>query len=102
MRIVWVSLVFLSIASAAEASDLEKLAKQGYGVVETTQVNGEYNGCEFNKQIPLTDGLLFQCNSYDYEYSYMPEVLILKHVTNGSIKVLIDGEEQTGTLYKAN
>ena len=94
------TVLLLSAASFARGSDLEDLARDGYGVVEETTVDGEFEGCDFDKRIPLTNGLSFVCSGYSYSYSYMPEVLILKHVTSGDIKVLIDDEEYDGTLYR--
>jgi len=88
-------------SSGALSSDLEDLARDGYAVVETTQVDGEFEGCDFNKRIPLTNGLVFICSEYNYSYSYMPDVLILKQIKSGDIKVLIDDEEYEGILYQS-
>jgi len=88
-------------SSNAFSSELEDLARDGYAVVETTQVDGDFEGCDFNKRIPLTNGLVFVCSEYNYSYSYMPEVLILKQVKSGDIKVLIDDDEYEGTLYQS-
>ena len=84
----------------ADASDLEGLARNGYAVIDETQVDGEFEGCDFEKRIPLTNGLVFVCSTYSYSYSFMPEVLILQHVKSGDIKVLIDEDEYDGTLYR--
>ncbi|QBQ97175.1 hypothetical protein [Paraburkholderia pallida] len=69
-------------------------------MIEETQVSGEFNGCNFDRRIAFTDGLVFVCSSYDYHYAYMPDVQILKNVRDGSIRVLIDGDEFDGTLYR--
>jgi hypothetical protein len=90
----------LVLSTAANASDLETLAKEGYGVFEKTSVLGEFTGCDFGKRIPLTDGLQFVCSGYNYHYSYGADVLVLKNVKSGAIKVLIDGQEFDGTLYR--
>ena len=96
--IIAIALVF--VATFAIAGDLEDLAKEGYAVVEKTSVDGEFEGCDFDKRIPFTDGLVFVCSTYSYSYSYCPEVLILQHVRNGEIKVLINGREYRGKLYR--
>src|SRR6266850_4745556 len=75
-------------APSVTAADIEELAREGYAVIAETRVNGEFEGCDFDKRIPLTNGLLFVCSTYSYSYSYRPEVLILKHVGNGGSKVL--------------
>lgn len=93
-------LLFILTNPAVYASDLEDLARDGYGVVEETSVDGDFEGCDFDKHIPLSNGLVFVCSEYSYTYSYSPEVLILEHVRSGDIKVLIDDEEYEGTLYR--
>ena len=70
-------IMLLFCFSVAAASDLEYLAKEGYAVIEETQVDGDFEGCDFDKRIPLTNGLVFVCSTYSYSYAYMPDVLIL-------------------------
>lgn len=88
------------LSSFAVASDLEDLAREGYGVIEQTSVDGDFNGCEWGRRIPLRGQLIFECATYSYSYGYSPEVLILKSVRSGNIKVLIDGNEYSGTIYR--
>lgn len=99
--LIFVLVLVSNRTSTARASDLEDLAEDGFGVVEKTQVNGEFEGCDFDKRIPLVNGLVFVCTSYSYSYGYMPDVLILKSVRTGEIKILIDEEEYDGTLYES-
>jgi hypothetical protein len=96
--LIAVALVF--VATIAIAADLENLAREGYAVVEKTSVDGEFEGCDFDKRIPFRNGLVFVCSTYSYSYSYCPEVLILQHVRNGDIKVLINDCEYQGKLYR--
>ena len=90
----------LVCAQSVAASDVESLGEGGYSIVETTQVISEYYGCNFNRQIQFVDGLIFICNYYNYHYAYMPQVFILKNPYGGALKVIIDGEEVIGTLYR--
>jgi hypothetical protein len=101
VRKIFLLSVLVLWSSNAFSSELEDLARDGYAVVETTQVDGDFEGCDFNKRIPLTNGLIFVCSEYNYSYAYMPEVLILKQVKSGDIKVLIDDEEYEGALYQS-
>lgn len=52
----------LGLAPAAGGSDLEDLAREGYAVVAETQVDGEFEGCDFDKRVPFTNGLIFVCS----------------------------------------
>lgn len=92
--------LLLGVSLVAYGGDLEDLARDGYGVIEETQVNGEFEGCDFDKRVPFLNGLIFVCSEYSYSYSYMPEVLILKNVNSGNLKVIIDDDEYDGSLYK--
>lgn len=87
--------------SVAIASELEQAARDGYGVLETTEVQGEFTGCDFGRHIPLADGLIFVCSGYSYHYAYSPEVLILVSVRQkGLYRVLIDDDQYDGELLK--
>lgn len=97
----WIMLLLLAIMpTAAESADLEQLSREGYAVVEETRVDGTFEGCDYDKIIPFVNRLLFQCRTYSYSYSYRPEVLILQHIRNGDLKVIINGREYYGQLYK--
>ncbi|NZD54141.1 hypothetical protein [Rhizobium leguminosarum] len=90
----------LLLPSHAGASDLEDLALEGYAVAQKTQVDGDYEGCNYGKQIGLLNGLVFVCSTYHYHYAYMPRVLILQQLRTSDIKVIIDDDETAGTLYR--
>jgi hypothetical protein len=62
--------------------------------------SGEFKGCEFGKRIAFYDGLIFACETYSYHYAYGPDVMILKNVRTGSLKVIIDDDEYDGQLYQ--
>ena len=95
--------LLLASAPTANASDLEKLAKRGYGALIETQVSGEFKGCEAGRRIPLSNGMIFVCGGYSYSYAYSPDVFILSNVrARGDIKVVIDDEEYDGTVYNPN
>jgi|SRR5208283_5760160 len=95
----WIMFVLILIMpTIVEASDLQELAKQGYAVAEKTSVDGEFDGCVGDNKIPLTNKLVFECHTYNYAYSYRPEVLILQNIRTGDLKVFINGQEFSGKL----
>lgn len=100
MRTLAVIFVLSLLSVSASGEDLEDLAMDGYGVAARTAVNGEFNGCDFDRAIELQNGLVFKCSEYKYHYAYMPTVLILKSVRDDSVKVVIDRESFNGTLYR--
>jgi hypothetical protein len=95
-----IAVILLFLATSVIAADLEDLAKEGYAVLAETRVDGEFEGCDFDKRIPFTNGLVFVCSTYSYSYSYRPEVLLLQHIRSEHIKVLINGREYRGNLYR--
>lgn len=85
-------------ALSATAADLEEPAREGYAGITETRVDGAFEGCDFDKRVPLTNGPVFVCSTYSYSYSYRAEVLIVEHVRDGDIKVLIKNREYRGQL----
>lgn len=69
------------------------------GGVITTQIDGEFEGCDYDKRYRLANGLVFVCGTYSYSYSYRPEVKIFI-VGEGVRQVTIDGERYEGTVYE--
>ena len=96
-----ISTIFLCgmISFGASASDLEDLAKDGYGVIDETSVaDDDFDGCDHGKVIAFDNGLKFKCSEYNYHYSYNPDVYILKHVQYNDYKVVIDNEKFEGSI----
>lgn len=90
------ALLVLPGAVGACASDLDEV--EGYTVISVTQVDGEFEGCDFDKIIKLMDGSALKCSSYGYQYAYMPDAVVFgKRLTHEgrsfvSIKLLVEDE----------
>lgn len=91
----------LAIPLAAGATDLEELAYEGYSIIERTRVDGEFPGCAPGRRIPLRNGMVFVCAELHVAHGGPPDVVIVKHVHDGDIRVLIDEAEYRGTLHPA-
>ena len=92
------------IASGREViiiGDEKVSARLHRGSVYETNISDEFEGCDYDKVYRLDNGLIFQCSTYSYSYSYRPEVKILI-IDGRSPVVFIDGEEYDGTLYRTN
>lgn len=100
----------LGVAMPAQADRCTRSLKkvQGYTVVSVTQVDGEFQGCDFGKIIRLMDGTALKCSSYGYTYAYMPDAVVFaKQATYQGktfvmIKLLVEGElfDMEPTLLK--
>lgn len=92
----------LTLPQIPLCADRASLAKEGYDVVEETQVVGEFKGCLASAPLRFTNGKVFVCSTFGYDNSqYMPAVSILKN-RSGAIKILINGKEYSGTFLENN
>jgi hypothetical protein len=89
-----------ALSAGAAASDLESLAREGYGVLDATTLLGEFKGCDIGLRLPLANGLIFVCSAHHFDDAFEPEVLLLKSVKTGETKVLIDGDEVGGSIFR--
>jgi len=69
------------------------------GSVIRTKVKDTFEGCDYDKRIPLDNGLIFVCSTYGYTYAYRPDVMIIV-VSGGLPEVYIKGKKYSGTLYR--
>jgi hypothetical protein len=100
MRSIMAVMFSFALSASAGASDLDSLCRDGYGVLDTTTVLGEFKGCDIGLKLPLANGLIFVCSEHHYGDVFEPEVLILKNVKTGETKVLIDGDEFEGAIFR--
>jgi len=78
-KILLATAAIVSLAGAAHA--------------EKYQIEGKFEGCNYDRIYRLTDGQLLTCHSYGHHYAYRPEVIRL----DGS-RVVIDGERYEATI----
>lgn len=78
-------IAFITSSSAAvDEYQLEQLI--GWTIVATKQVEGhkpegkpksdDFEGCDFGMIIYFTDGSSLECNSFGYQYAFMPKTII--------------------------
>jgi len=91
-----VFLLVLLISCFALGRDFEDFAHKlvGYTIVDIKTVDGNFEGCDYDRKIVFTDGTYVTCLDYGYTYSYMPEAIIFGTKHNGAFlyKMYIDGE----------
>ncbi|HTF36068.1 MAG TPA: hypothetical protein VK714_20475 [Myxococcota bacterium] len=93
--------LLLSLAPEPSMADLctRNLRRlEGWTIISVTQVDGEFEGCEFGRVIKLMDGSSLRCSTYNYTYSFSPDAIVFgKKATNEGttllmVKVLIEDE----------
>ena len=78
------ALCFLLVAPTTA---LPQIASQLYGmegwtIAETTKVDGEFEGCDFDKVIHFFSGIALVCSTFHYTYAYMPDAVIFVRALN--------------------
>jgi len=98
-RSITAGFAMLLMAKTVDANCSSELTNlEGYTIIAATQVEGDFEGCDFDKVIRFTDGKRLRCSSYSYTYAYMPDAIIFgkRSTVQGksflSIKVLIEDE----------
>lgn len=99
--LVFMGILFVLVTSGpALSEDLDSLAKEGYQVVEETNVVGQFTGCDSRTSLRLTNGKVFVCSTYAYSFAvYMPAAYILKNKSD-DIKILVKGIAYSGAFIE--
>ena len=81
-------LFIITLASPSNAMILEHQLEQlvGWTIVGSKQIKGhkargkpysdDFEGCDFGTIIYFSDGTALECNSYGYQYAFMPKAII--------------------------
>ncbi|MCF8068299.1 MAG: hypothetical protein K9L30_06915 [Desulfobacterales bacterium] len=87
IAVVLISIFSTTAFARLKARDFRKLV--GYTIVEMTNVSDEFEGADFDKPVALDNGMVFRFNTYNYTYSYRPDVVVLaKKITLGKESAL--------------
>jgi hypothetical protein len=84
----------------ASASDLGKLARQGYAVVAEPRIEGAFEGCQAGRRTALENRQELVCTASSFGLAFRPVVLVLKQADRAEVKVLVDGQEQPAQPQK--
>ena len=90
------SVMWPAVSHSDAADEFSGMA--GWTILAVTRVDGEFEGCDFNKKIEFVNGMVLECSTYGYTYSYSPSAVIFVKVGEYNdlefymIKALIDDE----------
>src|SRR5437879_10788045 len=66
-RLITAGFAMLLMATTVDADCSSELTNlEGYTIIAATQVEGDFEGCDFDKVIRFTDGKRLRCSSYSY------------------------------------
>jgi hypothetical protein len=63
---------------------------KGYTILSVSSIEGEFEGCDYDKKIVLEDGSVFTCAEYNYMYSYHPDVVVFGKALTYQGRTFID------------
>lgn len=71
---------------------------RGYTLVYEKTIDGDFEGCDFDKKIKFMDGTYLTCSTFSYTYTFMPTAYIYanrfryKGKVYADIKMVVDDE----------
>jgi hypothetical protein len=95
LRVIGLSLVVVVSAQTSygqiEATKLGECV--GYTVILDTNIQGEFEGPDYDRVVKLDNGWVIEFHEYDYFYEYHPEIVILARQMGAGVlyKAVIDG-----------
>jgi len=95
MNYILAATIFISLSAPALALDADDFSElEGYTVTAITRVEGDFEGCEYDKKIKLQNGWVLTCQTYNYHYAYAPTVAVLTNDAGRGylIKAIIDDD----------
>jgi len=94
LALVWLAMP----ATAYPCADDFSSSMEGYTIVAVTQVDGTFEGCDYDKSVKFRNGMTLKCSTYSYTYAYAPDAIIfakpMSHQGQSfySIEVLIEDD----------
>ena len=101
MKRILLAIAFCSafgVASGARAEDVENLKKQGFVVVMSTNVSGDFHGCEIGSKIQLDNGNVFVCGNTGSMFAHHPPAVLMKSSQATAFKLVINNSAFDGQL----
>ena len=57
---------------------MDDLLASGFVVVKDTSVIGDFEGCDYDRKVPLKGGGVFTCSGFGYLHARNPKAVLLK------------------------
>lgn len=94
MKVTLFTIMCMLLSTTTHASSLDFDDLLGFTLVKLTRVDGDFEGCDYDKTIKMMNGWMLNCSSYHYHYAYSPEVAIFtKDIGRGYlVKMVVDDD----------
>ena len=80
----------------AKATVVDDLTAIGFEVVIRTVVIGDFDGCDYDRQVMLKSGGVFTCAGFGYMHTHNPAVVLLKKKDANLYKLVVQGSGYVG------
>jgi len=67
----------------------DELVASGYVVVKDTRVIGDFDGCDYGREVQLAAGGTFTCSGFGYMHAHDPKAVLLKSPDGRQFKLVI-------------
>jgi hypothetical protein len=68
---------------------VDDLVASGCTVMKDTKVVGDFDGCDYGRQVPLAAGGIFTCNGFGYMHATNPRAVLLKSPDGRQYKLVV-------------
>ncbi len=75
---------------AAVAAPVDDLKAQGFTVFRDTKVMGDFDGCDYGREVPLASGGVFTCSGFGYMHATNPKAVLLKSRDGRQYKLVVN------------
>lgn len=69
---------------------VDDLVASGFVVVKETKVVGDFDGCDYGREVPLASGGTFTCSGFGYMHAHDPKVVLLKSPDGRQYKLVVE------------
>ena len=68
---------------------VDDLVASGFVVLKDTKVVGDFDGCDYGRQVPLAAGGTFTCSGFGYMHAHDPKAVLLKSPDGRQYKLVV-------------
>jgi hypothetical protein len=68
---------------------VDDLMASGFVVVKDTKVVGDFDGCDYGREVALASGGTFTCSGFGYMHATNPKVVVLKSADGRQYKLVV-------------
>jgi hypothetical protein len=76
-------------AQPSRGPRVDDLVASGFVVVRDTKVVGDFDGCDYGRQVPLAAGGTFTCSGFGYMHASNPKAVLLKSPDGRQYKLVV-------------